>query len=63
MFQYPQAKICPSGQNVSITPFCILLFPPMRLTYSDIYSYENKCNLIGGKASNNFKKIYSYNLS
>ena len=25
MFQYPQAKICPSGQNISITPICILL--------------------------------------
>ena len=31
--------------------------PPMRLTYSQIYSYENKYNLIGGNASNNIKKI------
>ena len=25
MFQYPQTKICPSGQNVSISQFCVLL--------------------------------------
>ena len=25
MFQYPQTKICPKGQNVSIPPFCILI--------------------------------------
>ena len=25
MFQYPQTKICPRGQNVSIPPFCILI--------------------------------------
>ena len=31
-------------------------FPPMRLTYSEVYSYENKCNLIGGNALNNLKK-------
>ena len=28
----------------------------MRLTYSHIYSYENKFNLIGGNALNNLKK-------
>ena len=32
------------------------LFPPMRLTYAHVYSYENKYNLIGGKALNNLKK-------
>ena len=31
-------------------------FPPMRLTYSQVYSYENKYNPIGGNASNNLKK-------
>ena len=31
-------------------------FPPMRLTYSEVYSYENKFNLIGGNALNNLKK-------
>ena len=31
--------------------------PPMRLTYSQVYSYENKYNLIGGNALNNIKKI------
>ena len=30
-------------------------FPPIRLTYSHVYSYENK-HVIGGKASNNLKK-------
>ena len=25
MFEYPQAKICPRGQNVSVPSFCILL--------------------------------------
>ena len=29
----------------------------MRLTYSRVYSYENKYNLIGGNASNKLKKI------
>ena len=28
----------------------------MRLTYSHIYSYENKFNLIGENALNNLKK-------
>ena len=28
----------------------------MRLTYSHVYSYENKYNPIGGNASNNLKK-------
>ena len=28
----------------------------MRLTYSHVYSYENKHNPIGGNASNNLKK-------
>ena len=28
----------------------------MRLTYSHVYSYENKYNLIGENASNNLKK-------
>ena len=28
----------------------------MRLTYSHIYSYENKYNPIGGNASNDLKK-------
>ena len=28
----------------------------MRLTYSHIYSYENKLNLIGGNALNNLNK-------
>ena len=31
-------------------------FPPMRLTYSYVYSYENKYNSIGGNGSNNLKK-------
>ena len=31
-------------------------FPPIRLTYSEVYSYENKYNLIGGNALNNLKK-------
>ena len=31
-------------------------FPPMRLTYSHVYSYENKYNPIGGNASNDLKK-------
>ena len=31
----------------------------MRLTYSRIYSYENKYNPIGGNASNNLKKSYN----
>ena len=35
-------------------------FPPMRLRYSHICSYENKFNLIGGNALDNFKK---YNLT
>ena len=42
----------------------------MRLTYSHVYSYENKYNLIGWNASNNLKKknltfceiIYSHNI-
>ena len=29
----------------------------MRLTYSHVYSYENKYNLIGGNALDNLKKI------
>ena len=29
----------------------------MRLTYSHIYSYENKHNSVGGSASNNLKKV------
>ena len=29
----------------------------MQLTYSHVYSYENKYNLIGGNALNNLKKI------
>ena len=33
--------------------------PPMRLTYSCVYSYENKYNLIGGNALNNLKKKIS----
>ena len=33
----------------------------MRLTYSYVYSYENKYNSIGGNASNNLKKqSYSF---
>ena len=32
-------------------------FPPMRLTYSRVYFYENKYNPIGGNALNNLKKI------
>ena len=28
----------------------------MRLTYSHVYTYENKYNPIGGNASNNLKK-------
>ena len=28
----------------------------MRLTYSHVYSYENKYNLIGGNALNNLRK-------
>ena len=28
----------------------------MRLTYSQVYSYENKYNLIGGNALNKLKK-------
>ena len=28
----------------------------MRLTYSHVYSYENKYNPIGGNALNNLKK-------
>ena len=35
-------------------------FPPMRLTYSHVYSYENKYNLIGRNASNNLKKKLDY---
>ena len=31
-------------------------FPPMRLTYSHVYSYENKCNL------NNLNKTLKKNL-
>ena len=31
-------------------------FPPMRLTYSHVYSYEIKFNLTGGNALNNLKK-------
>ena len=31
-------------------------FPPMRLTYSEVYSYKNKHNPIGGNASNDLKK-------
>ena len=38
-------------------------FPPMRLTYSHVYSYQNKYNLISGNASNNLKKNQSYNFS
>ena len=30
----------------------------MRLTYSHVYSYENKYNLIGENASNNLKKKF-----
>ena len=29
----------------------------MRLTYSYIYSYENKYHPVGGNASNNLKKL------
>ena len=32
-------------------------FPLKRLTYSQVHSYENKYNLIGGNALNNLKKI------
>ena len=28
----------------------------MRLTHSQVYSYENKYNLVGGNAFNNLKK-------
>ena len=28
----------------------------MRLIYSNVYSYENKYNRIGGNAANNLKK-------
>ena len=35
----------------------------MRLTYSHVYSYENKYNPIGGNASINLKKNFSYNFS
>ena len=31
-------------------------FPPMRLTYSHVYSYENKYNPVGGNTSQK-KKI------
>ena len=31
-------------------------FPPMRLNYTHVYSYENKYNLIGANALNNLKK-------
>ena len=31
-------------------------FPPMRLNYSHVYSYENKYNLIGANTLNNLKK-------
>ena len=31
-------------------------FPPMRLNYTHVYSYENKNNLIGANALNNLKK-------
>ena len=30
----------------------------MRLTYSHVYSFENKYNPIGGNVSNNLNKIY-----
>ena len=36
-------------------------FPPIRLTYSHVYSYENKYNPIGGDTWNNLKKIVSTN--
>ena len=35
----------------------------MRLTYSHIYSYENKYNPIGGNASNDLKKKKNVNIS
>ena len=35
----------------------IAWFPPMRLTCSHVYSYENKYNLTCGNALNNLKKI------
>ena len=39
-------------------------FPPMRLNYSHVYSYENKYNLIGANTLNNLKnKKKSYNFS
>ena len=31
-------------------------FPPMRLTYSHVYSYENKYNVTGGNPLNNLNK-------
>ena len=36
--------------------FCKTWFPPMRLTYSYVYSYENKYNPVGGNALNNLEK-------
>ena len=35
----------------------IAWFPPMRLTCSHVYSYDNKYNLTCGNALNNLKKI------
>ena len=32
-------------------------FPSMRLTYSHVYSCQNKYNTIGRNAPNNFKKM------
>ena len=39
MFQHPQAKIFPSGRNLSIPPFCILLFPVSNSKFNLIF-YE-----------------------
>ena len=33
MFQYPQTKIFPGGQNVSIPPYCILLITLQKMEF------------------------------
>ena len=51
--RYATLNLCKNSEKIHVIKAC---FAPMRLTDSHVYSYKNKYNLIGGNASNNFKK-------
>ena len=53
MSRYATLNLCKNSEKIHVIKAC---FAPMRLTDSHVYSYKNKYNLIGGNASNNFKK-------